>query len=65
MGNRRVVITGLGAVSGLGLTCQEFWLALKTGQSVIKPLVSPFSDINVTVAASVPHFNPDNYFSST
>ena len=64
MGNRRVVITGLGAISGLGLTCQEFWLALKAGQSAIKPLVSPFNDINVSVAASVPDFNPDNYFSS-
>ncbi len=33
MGVRRVVVTGLGAITPLGNTVQEFWQGLKTGKS--------------------------------
>ena len=62
--SRRVVITGLGAVSGLGLDASAFWQALKAGQSAIKPIHPPMDDIRISVGAMVPHFEAENYFSS-
>lgn len=35
--NHRTVITGLGAVSGLGLNVPAFWQKLETGRSGIRP----------------------------
>jgi len=63
MDKRRVVITGLGAVSGLGLTTPEFWDSLKSGKSAIKPFKHPMSDVKVSVASTVPYFNSDDFFS--
>lgn len=60
---RRVVITGLGAVSGLGLDTATFWQALTAGQSAIKPL-SPMDGIKIAIGAQVPEFDPESYFSS-
>lgn len=62
--NRRVVITGLGTVSGLGLNATAFWEALIAGQSAIKPLLLPMEDIKISMAALVPQFDPECYFSS-
>lgn len=62
--NRRVVITGLGAVSGLGLNVTTFWQALIAGQSAIKPLNLPMKDIKISMGALVPEFDPECYFSS-
>jgi len=33
--SNRVVITGLGSISALGLNSEAFWQAIKTGQSGI------------------------------
>lgn len=60
---RRVVITGLGAVSGLGLNATTFWEALIAGQSAIKPLL-PIEDIKISMGAQVPEFDPESHFSS-
>jgi nodulation protein E len=62
--NRRVVITGLGAVSGLGLNATTFWQELVAGQSAIKPLNLPIEDIKISIGALVPEFDPENHFSS-
>jgi nodulation protein E len=62
--NRRVVITGLGAVSGLGLDTTTFWQALIAGQSAIKPLELPIEDIKISIGALVPEFDPECHFSS-
>ncbi|MEE9338615.1 MAG: beta-ketoacyl-[acyl-carrier-protein] synthase family protein [Methylococcaceae bacterium] len=64
MDKRRVVITGLGAISGLGLSASEFWNSLSAGETAIKPYSHPMADVKVSVAATVPHFNPDDFFSS-
>ena len=61
---RRVVITGLGTVSGLGLNTTAFWQALTAGQSAIKPLILPIENIKISKGALVPEFNPESYFSS-
>jgi nodulation protein E len=62
---RKVVITGLGAISGLGLDTSTFWNALKAGESAIKPLDLPIEeDIKMSLGATVPNFDASNYFSS-
>ena len=62
--NRRVVITGLGAVSGLGLNATTFWQELIAGQSAIKPLKLPIENIKISLGALVPEFDPECHFSS-
>ena len=61
---RRVVITGLGAVSGLGLDTTTFWQALIAGQSAIKPLNLPIEDIKISIGAMVPEFDHGCHFST-
>jgi nodulation protein E len=61
--SRRVVITGLGSVSGLGLNTADFWQAIKAGQSAIKALNLPMGDVKISVGAMVPDFDPEHYFS--
>ena len=63
--NRRVLITGLGAVSGLGLDMPSFWNALKEGRSAIKPFDLPIENIKMRLAVTVPDFEPSKYFSSS
>lgn len=64
MDNRRVVITGLGAISGLGLNLPSFWNALKTGHTAIKALNPPIPNVIMPLGATVPEFDPNDYFSS-
>ena len=64
MMNHRVVITGLGAISGLGLDVTAFWDGLKAGRSAIRPLDPPMENVKISLAATVPDFDPENYFSS-
>ena len=60
----RVVITGLGAVSGLGLNVTAFWDALKAGRSAIRPIDPVIENVKITMAAAVPDIDSENYFSS-
>ncbi|WP_208558781.1 beta-ketoacyl-ACP synthase II [Marinilactibacillus kalidii] len=54
---RRVVITGLGAVTPLGNNVNEFWDGLKTGKNGIGPLTKfDGTPINVHVAGEVKDF---------
>lgn len=64
MKNRRVVITGLGAISGLGHDVTSFWDALKTGRSAIQALEPALENVKITLGATVPEFDPETYFSS-
>lgn len=58
----RVVITGIGMVSPLGLTADATWQKLINGVSGVGP-ISQFdaSDFSVKVAAEVHGFDPENY----
>ena len=60
--NRRVVITGLGAIMPLGLTVKDYWEGLINGRSGIG-LITLFdaSSYPVKVAAEVKDFEPTNY----
>lgn len=61
---RRVVVTGLGVVSPIGSTIDEFWKSLLEGKSGIKPLTA-FDPKHFTckIAAEVKDFNPSSYLS--
>jgi 3-oxoacyl-[acyl-carrier-protein] synthase II len=59
---RRVVITGLGAITPLGLNVDEYWRGLVNGRSAIN-LITKFdtSKYPVKVAAEVKGFEPTDY----
>ena len=46
--SRRVVITGLGLVSPVGLSASDFWSALTSGRSGIAPLTAPLPQLQLT-----------------
>lgn len=59
---QRAVITGLGAVTPIGLTIQEFWQNLTDGVSGVGPITSfDASDLPTKIAAEVKGFDPKNY----
>ncbi len=62
MGNR-VVVTGLGVVSPIGIGKNAFLESLKSGKSGISKitLFDP-SDLSVQIAGEVKNFNPEDYF---
>ena len=64
--NRRIVITGMGAVSALGLGAEPLWRAMVDGRSGIAPLVSPDpeTEIRMKVGACVLNFDPTTHFSA-
>jgi len=58
----RVVITGIGAVTPLGLTVDEYWRGLAAGRSAIGPITRfDASKFPVKVAAEVTGFKPTDY----
>ena len=61
--SKRIVITGVGAVSALGLTTETFWSALCHGQSGITPLPDGFDGVKMAIGAMLPDFDPAYYFS--
>ncbi len=57
--NRRVVITGMGAVSSLGLGAGELWQAVKAGKSGITRIERiDVADFPTQVAAEIKDFTP-------
>ncbi|HYO87419.1 MAG TPA: beta-ketoacyl-ACP synthase II [Candidatus Limnocylindrales bacterium] len=63
-GNRRVVITGYGAVTPLGLTAEESWEGIRAGRSGVGPITRfDASNFAVRIAAEVKHFRPEDYLS--
>jgi len=61
--NRRVVVTGLGAISPLGLTVPQLWEGLLAGRSGTG-LITKFdaSGFPSRVAAEIKNYHPANYF---
>jgi 3-oxoacyl-[acyl-carrier-protein] synthase II len=61
----RAVVTGLGIVSPIGLTVEEFWSNLTAGMSGIDYITSfDTSSHNVKIAGEVRGFEPDTYMPS-
>jgi len=61
--NHRVMITGLGVVSGFGLTTDEFWQGVSNGRCAIKPL-PPIGDVKISVGATLPAYDETELFSN-
>ncbi len=58
--NRRVVITGIGAVAPNGIGREAFWDSVKHGRSGVKRIESfPTLDLNVRVAGEIRGFDED------
>lgn len=64
MTKRRVVVTGLGAISPVGLTVKESWEAILAGKSGIAPITNfDVSDFSVKFAGQVKNFDVSKYLS--
>jgi len=63
MERRRVVVTGLGVLTSIGIGVDDFWNGLQQGRNGIG-LITRFDTTNFDTkfAAEVKNFNPDNYF---
>ncbi|MEE1166926.1 MAG: beta-ketoacyl-ACP synthase II [Treponema sp.] len=62
MEKRRVVITGMGAITPLGNTVDEFWAGIKACKSGIGPITLFDASVNkVHYAAEVKNFNAGDY----
>ena len=60
---RRVVITGLGAITPLGNNVEEFWKGIKEGNCGIDQITKfDTTDFKVKLAAEVKGYNPEDYF---
>lgn len=61
--NKRVVVTGLGAVTPIGNTVDEFWTNLLAGKSGIGYITKfDAKDHAVKIAAEVKNFNAEDHF---
>ncbi len=62
MNQRRVVITGMGIISPLGIGVDEYWQSLSTGRSGVGPITQfDASGYKVRIAAEVKGFEPTDY----
>ncbi|AIQ29593.1 3-oxoacyl-ACP synthase [Paenibacillus sp. FSL P4-0081] len=59
----RVVITGMGVISPLGNTVEQFWSRLAAGESGISPITTfDITHFKTKIAGSVQEFDPDARF---
>ena len=60
---RRVVITGLGAITPIGNNADEFWKSIKEGKCGIDEITHfDTSNFKVKLAAEVKGYNPEDHF---
>ena len=60
--NRRVVVTGMGAITPLGNNVEDTWEALKNGKNGIAPITSfDTENFKAKLAAEVKGFDPKEY----
>lgn len=58
-GDRRVVITGMGAVTPIGLDVPSFWESIKAGKCGVSELGGfPLEDLKILIAAQIKDFDP-------
>ena len=59
MSTRRVVVTGLGALTPIGNTADEFWSALLQGRSGVGPITKfDATDYPTRIAGEIKNFDP-------
>lgn len=62
--SRRVVITGLGVVSSLGMSVDEFWNNIINGKSGISRIEKfDTGEFSSKIGAEIKEFNPEKYIS--
>ncbi|MCK4494853.1 MAG: beta-ketoacyl-[acyl-carrier-protein] synthase II, partial [Candidatus Aminicenantes bacterium] len=62
MNEHRVVVTGLGVVTPIGVGLEEFWKGLKEGRNGISRITQfDPSDFRSQMAAEVKNFNPEEW----
>src|SRR3989338_8729991 len=63
---KRVVITGIGPVTNVGIGNLDFWSNLKAGKSGVSRIQSADSDewkaIDISIAGEIKDFSPEKYF---
>ncbi len=60
---RRVVITGLGAITPLGNNVEDFWKGIKEGKCGIDQITKfDTTNFKVKIAGEVKGYNPEDYF---
>ena len=60
---RRVVVTGMGAITPIGNTVKEFWEGIKIGKCGIDEITQfDTTDFKVKLAAEVKNYIPENHF---
>lgn len=58
-GAHRVVVTGTGVVTPIGLTVDEVWTSMKAGKSGVTALEGfPLEDLKILIAAQIKDFDP-------
>lgn len=61
--DRRVVVTGMGAITPIGNNVDEYWKGLKEGKCGIDTITAfDTSDFKVKLAGEVKNYNPEEYF---
>jgi 3-oxoacyl-[acyl-carrier-protein] synthase II len=61
-GGPRVVVTGMGVVSPVGIGIEPFWAAVREGRSGVRRLDHfTADDLPTQFAATVPEFNPEDF----
>ena len=60
--SRRVVVTGMGAITPIGLSVDEFWAGVKEGRTGFAPITKfDTTDFKCKLAAEVKDFDGKNY----
>jgi nodulation protein E len=58
-GERRVVVTGMGVVTPIGLTVPDFWASMKVGKCGVTELGGfPLEDLKILIGAQIKDFDP-------
>ncbi len=60
MGNKRVVVTGIGAVTPIGIGASDYWESLKKGKNGAR-FIERFREFSTSIAATVDHFEPQDF----
>ena len=61
--DRRVVVTGMGAITPIGNNVEEYWKGLQEGKCGIDTITAfDTSDFKVKLAGEVKNYNPEEYF---
>lgn len=62
---RRVVVTGMGAVTPIGLDVTETWASMRAGRCGVKPIENwPLDDLYIKIAGEIRDFDPVKHVKS-